>query len=68
MIALGGEPDDRHRQQKASAGFSRINLHEEWEIRYWTGRWSVSRDQLMETVKRVGVQVADVARALGKAA
>jgi hypothetical protein len=46
----------------------RINLHEEWEVRYWAGRWRVSRNQLMDTVKRVGVQVADVARALGKPA
>ena len=60
MIGIGS----RRRPQDSP----RINLHEEWEIRYWTGRWSVSRDQLMETVKRVGVQVADVARALGKAA
>ena len=46
----------------------RINLHEDWEVRYWSGRWQVSRDQLIATVKRVGVQVSDVARALGKPA
>jgi hypothetical protein len=46
---------------------SRINLHEDWEVRYWTDKWNVSRQQLMDTVRRVGVQVADVAKALGKA-
>ena len=45
---------------------SRINVHEEWELRYWADRWHVSRQQLMDTIKRVGVHVQDVARALGK--
>ena len=45
---------------------SRINVHEDWEIRYWTDRWQVPRQQLMDTIKRVGVQVNEVARALGK--
>ncbi len=45
---------------------SRINVHEDWELRYWTDKWQVSRQQLMDTVKRVGVQVNDVAKALGK--
>jgi hypothetical protein len=45
---------------------SRINVHEDWEVRYWTDKWQVSRQQLMDTVKRVGVQVSDVAKALGK--
>ncbi|AWM88319.1 DUF3606 domain-containing protein [Microvirga sp. 17 mud 1-3] len=45
---------------------SRINVHEDWEVRYWTGKWNVSRQQLMDTVRRVGVQVSDVAKALGK--
>jgi len=45
---------------------SRINIHEDWEIRYWTDRWQVSRQQLLDTVKRVGLQVNDVAKALGK--
>ena len=45
---------------------SRINVHEDWEVRYWTDKWQISREQLMETVKRVGVHVSDVAKALGK--
>jgi hypothetical protein len=45
---------------------SRINIHEDWEVRYWTNKWQVSRQQFMDTVKRVGVQVNDVAKALGK--
>lgn len=45
---------------------SRINIHEDWELRYWSDRWQVSRQHLLDTVKRVGLQVSDVARALGK--
>jgi hypothetical protein len=45
---------------------SRINVHEDWEVRYWTDKWQISREQLMDVVKRVGVHVSDVAKALGK--
>jgi hypothetical protein len=45
----------------------RINVHEDWELRFWSDKWNVPRHQLMDAVKRVGVQVKDVARALGKA-
>jgi hypothetical protein len=44
----------------------RINVHEDWELRFWSDKWNVPRHQLMDAVKRVGVQVKDVARALGK--
>ena len=45
---------------------SRINLHEDWEVRFWSDKWNVSRPELIDAVKRVGIQVRDVARALGK--
>ena len=44
----------------------RINVHEDWELRFWSDKWNVPHHQLMDAVKRVGVQVKDVARALGK--
>lgn len=53
----------RHPQDSA-----RINLYEDWEMRYWSDRWGIPRQQLAETIKRVGVHVKDVARALGKEA
>jgi hypothetical protein len=56
-----GTTNRRHPQDS-----SRINIHEDWDVRYWTDRWQVSRQNLMETVKRVGLEVSDVARALGK--
>jgi hypothetical protein len=44
----------------------RINLYEDWDLRYWSDRWNVPRWQVIETVRRVGAEVKDVARALGK--
>jgi hypothetical protein len=44
----------------------RINIHEPWDIRYWSDRWNVPRWQVVDTVRRVGDQVQDVAQALGK--
>src|SRR4028119_1169560 len=37
-------------------GTSRINLHQDWELRFWSDKWNVSRPELMDAVKRVGVQ------------
>ena len=44
----------------------RINIHEPWDIRYWSDRWNVPRWQVVDTVRRVGDQVQDVTQALGK--
>jgi hypothetical protein len=44
----------------------RINVHEEYERRYWTKELGVTPDELKRTVERVGVMVADVRKALGK--
>jgi hypothetical protein len=44
----------------------RINLYEDWEMRYWSDRWGVPRQQLANIIRRVGGDVKDVARALGK--
>jgi uncharacterized protein DUF3606 len=44
----------------------RINIHDDHELRYWSHRLGVSRDELKRAVNRVGVMADDVARALGK--
>jgi hypothetical protein len=56
--------DDR--SIRGAADRSRINMQEDYEIRYWTQKWNVSREQLAAAVREVGVMVADVARKLGK--
>lgn len=45
---------------------SRINLHEEHEVRYWTEALGVSRDQLAAAVEAVGVSASVVREKLGK--
>lgn len=44
--------DDR--AQRGPQDASRIALGEDYEVRYWTERFSVSREQLEEAVKAVG--------------
>lgn len=44
----------------------KINIHEQWELNYWTKKFGVSETKLKEAVKAVGVQVSDVEKYLGK--
>jgi hypothetical protein len=46
---------------------SRVNIHEDYEVRYWTKKWGVTREQLVEAVQKAGVSAEAVARQLGKA-
>ena len=57
--------DDRN--IRGAADRSRINMQEDYEVRYWTEKWSVTREQLAEAVRAVGVMVKNVAAKLGKA-
>jgi uncharacterized protein DUF3606 len=53
-------------KSKTVADRKRINIHEDHELRYWSNRLGVSRDELKRAVSKVGVMADDVARALGK--
>ena len=57
--------DDRN--VRGAVDRSRINMQEDYEVRYWTEKWSVTREQLAEAVSAVGVMVKNVAAKLGKA-
>jgi Protein of unknown function (DUF3606) len=46
---------------------ARVNVNEDHEVRYWTQKWGVSKEQLAAAVKKVGVSVDAVAQELGKA-
>lgn len=54
-------------KNRGAADRSRVNVHEDYEVRYWTEKWSVSKEQLVDAVKNAGVSVDAVARELGKA-
>jgi hypothetical protein len=46
---------------------ARVNVNEDHEVRYWTEKWGVSKEQLAAAVNKVGVSADAVARELGKA-
>lgn len=46
---------------------SRISLHEEHEVRYWTEALGVTREQLAAAVAKVGDTAHAVRQELGKA-
>ena len=46
----------------------RINLSEDYEVRYWSEKFGISKDELRAAVERYGNMAEDVARGLGKAA
>jgi hypothetical protein len=59
-------PDDN--SNRGPADRSRVNVHEDYERRYWCEKWNVTEQQLRERVQRVGVRAADGAGCLGKPA
>jgi hypothetical protein len=57
--------DDKSQRAPQDAG--RINIHEDYEVRYWTKALSVSKERLEQLVKEHGVSAEKVREALGKA-
>jgi hypothetical protein len=45
---------------------SQVNVNEDHEVRYWTQKWGVSKEQLTAAVQKAGVSVDAVAREWGK--
>ena len=54
--------DDKSLRTPADA--QRVNVGEDYEVRYWTEKWNVTPEQLRAAVKKVGVMVDDVEREL----
>jgi hypothetical protein len=44
----------------------RIDVHETYELGYWSRKFGVSREQLAEAVQKAGPMAADVERELGR--
>ena len=57
-------PDDK--AQKAPQDASRINVHEDYEVQYWTKEFGVTADQLRAAVQKVGVSAAAVEQELAR--
>ncbi|MGB8638506.1 MAG: DUF3606 domain-containing protein, partial [Pseudolabrys sp.] len=43
-----------------------INVHEIYELGYWSRKFGVTREELSESVQKVGTHPEDVAIELGK--
>ena len=57
-------PDNLHLRQPQDP--TKINIHESWEVEYWTKKWSITTSQLTAAVRAVGVVTRNVAAYLGK--
>jgi 3-oxoacyl-[acyl-carrier-protein] synthase III len=43
---------------------SKINMHEDYEVKYWTKHFGISKDKLAEIVDKVGNSAAAVQKEL----
>jgi hypothetical protein len=57
-------PDDTTERRPQDA--SRIALEEDYEVRYWTKKWGITREELADAVAKAGNSAAAVARHLGR--
>jgi hypothetical protein len=55
-------PDDK--TKRGPQDRNRIDIHEPYELEYWSKTLGVSKDELRETVERVGPSVNAVAQEL----
>jgi hypothetical protein len=58
--------DDRTKRGQPDR--SKINMSEDYEVKYWTRHFGVTREELQKVVDRVGNSAATVAKEFGKAA
>lgn len=56
--------DDK--SKKGPADRTRINIHEAYEVAYWTKELDCTKAELEACVGKVGVMVTNVRRCLGK--
>ena len=51
--------------KKGAADRSKINMSEDYEVKYWTKELGISKEQLRKTVDKVGNSAAAVRKELG---
>jgi hypothetical protein len=54
-------------KKKGKADDVRINIHQAYELRYWTKRFKITQKRLKEVVKKAGPLVINVQRLLQQA-
>jgi hypothetical protein len=45
---------------RGPADRQRVNVNEDYEVRYWTQKWNVSEERLRQAVAAAGVMANDV--------
>ena len=45
---------------RGSQDRARVNVNEDYEVQYWTGKFGCTREQLKAAVEKVGVMAKDV--------
>jgi hypothetical protein len=53
-------------KNRGPADAKRVNIHETWELEYWSKKFGVTKEELKAAVARAGVMADEVRRALGK--
>jgi hypothetical protein len=56
--------DDKNKRGPQDA--SKVNVNEDYELRYWTNRFNISEERLREAVKEVGPSVSAIEEYLKK--
>ena len=51
-------PDDL--SNRGPAAPARVNVHETWEVKYWTGKWGCTEAELKAAVQAVGFMAEKV--------
>jgi hypothetical protein len=51
--------------KKSAADRTKINMHEPWEVDYWTNELGISKSELEKAVKKVGSSPDAVRKELG---
>ena len=54
-----------HLTKREQPDRSKINMHESFEVKYWTHQLGVSRERLQQVVDKVGNSAATVRKELG---
>jgi len=52
--------------QRGGPDGDRVNVHEKYELQYWTERFGVSADELKRAAEKVGPMVRDIEKELQK--
>ena len=50
--------------KKRPQDVTKVNIHEDWEVRYWCNKWNITKKQLEDAVKAVGTSVTSIEKYL----